>query len=208
MSVTIYGTSSSEKAYVSHNGMELYYSINVLNQVSRIVKFEVNSLQTLATYSLEETSDAVVFWIRDSINKNVQSVQKIATCLGWEVVGEGLDCLLNFENVIEANKRMLGENLDLSGIELNNIPPQIKLFTEIKKLNLSNNQIRMLPVELQYLDQLEEIDLTKNPIVELPLWVSNMKKLVVTFDKLDIPSGSSCPLAQEEITSLSDSGEN
>lgn len=198
MSVTLYGTSTLTNAQVQYKGLELFYSVNSIQLVTRILKIEDDSLRPMATYSINETSNAVVFWIREAIEKNVKSIQIIAKHLGWEIIGQGLDCLINFENIIKERKIELGDSLNLSGLSLSNIPPQIKLFTEITTLDLSNNQLRMLPVEIQCLPKLVEIDLSKNPI-ELPPWATKMTG--VTF-KIDTSSVISYPLAQERISQI------
>ena len=129
MSVKLYGNSTAQ---VKYQGLELCYSVNSLNLVTRILTIE-EDLLPIATFDLKEQSNIVLHWIRDSIEKNAQSIQIIARRLGWEISGQGLDCLINFENIMQEKKKELGYSLDLSGLSLFIIPPQIKLFTEIKQ---------------------------------------------------------------------------
>ena len=89
------------------------------------------------------------------------------------------------KNWFEKNNEKLKEveELDLSGLSLNNISPQIlelfAKFSHLKKLNLKNNQLENVPDFLEHFTQLTELDLGFNKISRIPTFLGDLAKLKV-----------------------------
>ena len=78
---------------------------------------------------------------------------------------------ISYEQVF-GNIRFKSENynvieLDLTNINLTNIPSEIKELTSLQALNLDNNKISSIPRFIKSLGKLKELILTKNLIHEL-----------------------------------------
>jgi internalin A len=58
--------------------------------------------------------------------------------------------------------------LDLSRLQLRELPAQVGLFTHLQRLDLSGNQLRELPTQLGQLTSLQELYLNNNLLYELP----------------------------------------
>jgi hypothetical protein len=68
------------------------------------------------------------------------------------------------EQRIEHARDSRAEKLDLSGLKLSEIPPDVFELPLLKELNLSNNQITEIPERIDYLLNLEHLDISRNPI--------------------------------------------
>lgn len=67
--------------------------------------------------------------------------------------------------------------LDLSGLELEEWPPEIAKCTSLTELNLSNNQITSIPEDLQLMSNLEWLDLGRNQITFIPATIGQLSNL-------------------------------
>jgi Leucine-rich repeat (LRR) protein len=71
------------------------------------------------------------------------------------------------------------QTLDLSGLELRAIPPEISALTQLQYLHLSDNQISSIPNSLGNLPLLQQLDLARNQISSIPDSLSNLPQLKV-----------------------------
>ncbi|GAC1464526.1 MAG: hypothetical protein PVS3B1_04520 [Ktedonobacteraceae bacterium] len=60
------------------------------------------------------------------------------------------------------------QRLDLSGLHLVSLPPNIGQFFRLQELDLRNNQLTSLPTELSYLPHLHTLELAGNPGLRTP----------------------------------------
>ncbi|MEM8720468.1 MAG: COR domain-containing protein [Cyanobacteria bacterium P01_G01_bin.39] len=67
--------------------------------------------------------------------------------------------------------------LDLSGMELTEIPEAIANLTQLQRLDLSFNQIREIPEAITNLSQLQILNLSLNHITEIPEEIANLTQL-------------------------------
>lgn len=69
--------------------------------------------------------------------------------------------------------------LDFSGCrpKLKALPPEIKYFTNLRRLNLSNHVLESLPKEIGCLKRLEELRLNNNRLNSLPPEIGNLSSL-------------------------------
>ncbi|MFC2175851.1 leucine-rich repeat domain-containing protein [Bacteroidota bacterium] len=67
--------------------------------------------------------------------------------------------------------------LDLSRNRIQEIPAEIGLLTQLKKLILHKNRIETLPPEIGALTDLRELIINNNELVSLPKEIGNLKKL-------------------------------
>ncbi|MCP4344834.1 MAG: GTP-binding protein, partial [Desulfobacterales bacterium] len=77
--------------------------------------------------------------------------------------------------------------LDLSHIQLAQLPPKIFELKNLQALNLSNNQLAQLPPEISELINLQTLDLTGNQLTQLPPEISeliNLQTLDLGFNQL------------------------
>ncbi|MBS0653371.1 MAG: hypothetical protein JSR39_07585 [Verrucomicrobia bacterium] len=70
------------------------------------------------------------------------------------------------------------EFLDLSGMDLKVLPPEIGSFTGLQTLNLSNNQLQLLPPEIGALARLHWIHLSNNQLQVIPSEIVSCMELV------------------------------
>src|SRR3990167_8266955 len=67
--------------------------------------------------------------------------------------------------------------LDLSGLSLTEIAPEIQLLTQLTDLNLRSNLFTSLPTFLASLTELKSLDISYNRIADLPLFIVRLQKL-------------------------------
>ena len=67
------------------------------------------------------------------------------------------------------------DNLNLSDFQLNSIPREIGLLTQLKELDLSHNQLKDVPKEIFEIENLEILNLSYNNLSQLP--VAEINKL-------------------------------
>ncbi len=82
------------------------------------------------------------------------------------------------ELIQRAKDKRAGE-LDLSGRNLTEIPPEIAHLTSLKSLSLSDNQISEIPEALAYLTSLRFLYLNNNQISEIPEALAQLTSLQV-----------------------------
>ncbi len=71
------------------------------------------------------------------------------------------------------------EYLDLSGLHLTYLPPEIGLFQNLITFNLSSNQLTTVPAELGNLRQLKALYLQNNELTKVPVELENLRQLEV-----------------------------
>ena len=101
------------------------------------------------------------------------------------------------EQRIEKARREGAIKLDLSGIELTELPEAIVSLSQLQQLNLSDNQLRELPKAIASLSQLQQLDLTRNQLRELPEAIASVTQL----QHLDL-SGNQLTALPEAIAHL------
>jgi len=65
---------------------------------------------------------------------------------------------------IELALRQHATSLDLSGLDLSHLPPEIVELKHLKHLNISNNQLQNLSPEIGHLNHLEHLDVSHNAL--------------------------------------------
>jgi TIR domain-containing protein/Leucine Rich Repeat (LRR) protein len=90
--------------------------------------------------------------------------------------------------------------LDLCGLELSQVPPEVWSFSSLRQLYLGYNQISTLPAEVGNLSSLRQLFLTSNQISSLPAEVGNLSSLQVL--SLDSNQLSSLPTEVGNLFSL------
>lgn len=73
------------------------------------------------------------------------------------------------------------KSLDLSGMGLTSIPPDLTELIKLEELNISNNQLAEIPPELAQLSNLQRLDLSKNRLTAVPPELARLSKLTI-FD--------------------------
>lgn len=81
------------------------------------------------------------------------------------------------ERRISIAKREGAVALDLSGIELWDLPYTILQLTQLQSLNLSNNRLTRLLNSLYRLTQLQSLDLHNNQLTSLPYSLGRLTQL-------------------------------
>jgi Leucine-rich repeat (LRR) protein len=81
------------------------------------------------------------------------------------------------EQTIEKARREGAIKLDLSGIELTELPEVIVSLSQLQQLNLSDNQLTELPEAMASLSQLQQLDLSTNQLTELPEVIVSLSQL-------------------------------
>lgn len=81
------------------------------------------------------------------------------------------------ERRINIAKREGAVELDLSGLELRNLPYTINQLTQLQLLNLSNNRLATLLNSLGRLIQLQSLDLHNNRLTALPHALGQLPQL-------------------------------
>ena len=71
------------------------------------------------------------------------------------------------------------DRLNLSGLGLTSLPPEIGVLTVLTTLNLDGNQLASVPPEIQKLNRLTRLDLSSNQLTSLPSEVGNLARLTV-----------------------------
>ncbi|NIP99479.1 MAG: hypothetical protein GWM98_02885 [Nitrospinaceae bacterium] len=84
---------------------------------------------------------------------------------------------------IETAKREQSDTLDLSGLELRKLPPEVLELTYLKELNLENNQLTRLPESIKNLKNLNKLHLDQNQLDGFPDWVGKLPGLKVLREK-------------------------
>lgn len=69
--------------------------------------------------------------------------------------------------------------IDLAGLELDHLPPEIGQLTNVRQLWLHDNQLSSLPAEIGNLQNIEELTLFNNQLSELPPEIGQLSNLMV-----------------------------
>ena len=97
---------------------------------------------------------------------------------------------------IEAARRTNSVRLNLSSLELTELPPELWTLAHLRVLWLSDNQLAALPPEVGALRQLERLRLDKNALAALPPEFGTLAALrelrlgITNSLRYPIPSGS------------------
>ncbi|MEG3955134.1 leucine-rich repeat domain-containing protein, partial [Microcoleus sp. herbarium2] len=75
---------------------------------------------------------------------------------------------------IEKARRQGGRTLDLSYMELTELPEAIASLTQLQQLDLCNNQLTELPEAISSLTQLRQLYLSYNQLRELPEAIASL----------------------------------
>ena len=78
---------------------------------------------------------------------------------------------------IEKAAKDKSKKLELSGLRLTSLPPEIGNLTNLKVLFLPHNQLTALPTELGKLTNLKVLSLSNNPLAALPHEIGKLTKL-------------------------------
>jgi Leucine-rich repeat (LRR) protein len=81
------------------------------------------------------------------------------------------------EQRIEAARQEGATELDLSGMELTDLPEAIASLTQLQSLDLSDNQLTELPEAIASLTQLQSLNLSRNQLAELPEVIASLTQL-------------------------------
>ncbi|ODG97604.1 hypothetical protein A4S05_12975 [Nostoc sp. KVJ20] len=81
------------------------------------------------------------------------------------------------EQRIEKARREGAVELELSDMELTEIPEAIASLTQLQQLDLSHNELTALPEALAFLTQLQELNLSENQLTELPEAIASLTGL-------------------------------
>ncbi|ACC84786.1 leucine-rich repeat protein [Nostoc punctiforme] len=101
------------------------------------------------------------------------------------------------EQRIEKARQEGAIELDLSKIELTEIPEAIASLTQLQQLDLSRNQVTQLPEAIASLTQLQTLDLSNNKLTQLPEAIASLARL----QRLDLSNNQLTELP-EAIASL------
>ena len=84
-------------------------------------------------------------------------------------------------------------SLDLSGMGITELPPNISSITSLESLDLSNNRLKHIPSEISELSKLKHLDLSDNELVTLPPAINriieNCRIFLNSNPLIEIPSG-------------------
>lgn len=114
-------------------------------------------------------------WINEA---RIATWPEIATQCGIDSSSSSLKEIndeFNREENIAKFKKI--ECLDLSGLGLQILPPELEKFTNLKILNLSNNWLTDLSPGITKLTDLIQLDLSNNELFFLPSNICNLKQL-------------------------------
>ncbi|MCP4374368.1 MAG: GTPase [Deltaproteobacteria bacterium] len=104
--------------------------------------------------------------------------------------------------IIEKAKEKQVIKLNLSGIEIEELPPEIGQLTTLTELKLQKNKLRTLPPEIGMLTNLTSLYLWDNQISELPPEIGKLTKL--TELRLSYNELRELPLEMRLLTKLTD----
>src|SRR5258708_30830560 len=67
--------------------------------------------------------------------------------------------------------------LNLSGLNLSQVPVELGQLTNLQELYLNSNQLSQVPVELGQLTNLQELDLNNNQLSQVPVELGQLTNL-------------------------------
>jgi hypothetical protein len=124
----------------------------------------------------EQVTDAQTFQSTELNNKKLAKLLK-----NW-IKEAGIDEEQK-QSRIKAGRRILrakknnSESLDLSGLNLETLPPEIGYLVNLKSLNLSVNKLKHLPPEIGNLINLESLNLRENEFDKVPPQIESITQL-------------------------------
>jgi len=74
----------------------------------------------------------------------------------------------NLVRVIESEREKGTVEMNLSQRAITELPPEIGLLTNLKRLKLDGNQLTRIPFEITYLSNLQYLNLKSNSLREFP----------------------------------------
>ncbi|MBN8581828.1 MAG: leucine-rich repeat domain-containing protein [Anaerolineae bacterium] len=96
--------------------------------------------------------------------------------------------LERIQNAVESE----ANELDLSGLSLKSVPPEIVKLQKVTSLNLGSNQLTNLPNEITQLQKLTSLNISDNRIVDMPNEITqfqNLTSLNISGNRIaDIPN--------------------
>ena len=95
-----------------------------------------------------------------------------------------------------------GASLDLSGLRLSQVPPEIGQLSALTKLDLSNNKLASLPPEIGQLSALKEVNLSNNKLASLPPEIGQLSALRML--RLDANKLTSLPPEFSRLSALTE----
>lgn len=108
------------------------------------------------------------------------------------------EAIRRIQEALETNKT----SLDLKGLQLISLPPEIKKLTNLLYLDSSSNSLSSLPPEIEHFTSLINFNLSNNRLSSLPFemeQLNNLKYLDLSFNKF-----SSFPMELVHLTNLKD----
>ncbi len=82
------------------------------------------------------------------------------------------------QRILAYSRNPVNTALDLSGLQLTELPRALTQLERLAELNLSNNRFTSLPGVLERLPDLEKLDVSNNGLETLPSWLGSLNKLV------------------------------
>lgn len=133
----------------------------------------------LPKWVYQAVKDGLTAWVKENPEEigRVGAMERILNCLSQQTT-----------------------ELNLAGLNLSSLPPQIGLLRHIEKLILEKNRLVCLPKEIGYLTRLEELVLNHNALTTLPTTIrclTSLKTLRLTGNKL-----TSLPKEMGHLSSL------
>jgi hypothetical protein len=139
-------------------------------RLENILQISVGELHSITIPQPEMTKYVISL---SEIYKNYHfAIRAIGTRFDWHFDGPEENLVESFKLWLELSDKVNLKELDLSGLDLKEIPPQICLFEELENLNVSSNNLRILPPILQKLP-LKELNISGNKRLQpnIPSWI-------------------------------------
>src|SRR5262245_42170227 len=98
------------------------------------------------------------------------------------------DTYLLVKNLIEQAWESGAKSLDLSGLDLTELPTSIGKCSQLQSLDLSDNQLKLLPEFVVRLTQLRSLNLSSNKLTDIPsslAQLGNLKELKFSNNPLN-----------------------
>jgi len=82
---------------------------------------------------------------------------------------------VNIKELLSQNRR--AKSLDLSHLDLTEIPQEVFSFTNLEELRLENNKITSVPPQIAKLEKLQRLVLSQNKLTTLPVEIGKLRNL-------------------------------